>query len=129
MIDRERSRVPVIGINILLLLIICVLVLLAIHKRKRRQPTVGFTVTGKEDTTMINTASPAHLSIEDLPVPVQDSQPLSEVQRIQNCCDDHLDEATCPEGMDERTEEEEELHLPVAESGTLLEQEKSSTGS
>ena len=127
MIDSERSRVPVIGIIILLLLVFCVLEFLAIHKRNRRQPTVGF--TGKEDNTMISIASPAHLSIEDLPVSVQDSQPLPEVRRIQSCSDDHLDETTCPEGMDEHTEEEEELHLPVAESGTLLDQEKSSTGS
>ncbi|XP_071002854.1 uncharacterized protein [Oncorhynchus clarkii lewisi] len=125
MTDSERSRVPLIVIIILHLFIICVLGLMVIPKRNRRQPTVDFTVTGKED----NTASPAHLSIEDLPVPVQDSQPLPEVRRIQSCSDDHLDETTCPEGMDEHTEEEEELHLPVAESGTLLDQEKSSTGS
>ncbi|XP_064782805.1 uncharacterized protein LOC135507151 isoform X1 [Oncorhynchus masou masou] len=99
----ERSRVPLI---VIIIPIICVLGFLAIHKRNRRQPT----------------ASPAHLS-----VPVQDSQPLPEVPRIQSCCDDDLDETTCPEGMYERTEEE--LHLPVAESGTLLVQEKSSTGS
>ncbi|XP_038854812.1 fibroblast growth factor receptor 3 [Salvelinus namaycush] len=129
MIDSERSRVPVIGIPILLLSIICVLGLLAMHKRNRRQPTEDYTVTRTEDSTMINVASPPHLSIEELPVPVQDSQPLPEVRRIQSCCDDHLDETTCPEGMDERTEEEEELHLPVAESGTLLEQKKSNTGS
>ncbi|XP_014065326.2 fibroblast growth factor receptor 3 isoform X1 [Salmo salar] len=118
MIDSERCRVAVIGIIILLLSIICVL---GINKRNRRQPT--------EDNTMINIASPPHLSIEDLPVPVQDSQPLPEVQRIQSCCDDYLDETMCPEEMDECTEEEEELHLPVTESGTLLEQKKSNTGS
>ncbi|XP_055765944.1 uncharacterized protein LOC129841594 [Salvelinus fontinalis] len=129
MIDSERSRVPVIVIIILLLSIIFVLGLLAMYKGNRRQPTEDYTVTRTEDSAMINIASPPHLSIEELPVPVQDSQPLPGVRRIQSCCDDHLDEITCPEGMDERTEEEEELHLPVAERGTLLEQKKSNTGS
>lgn len=65
-----------------------------------------------------------HLSTEEtpLPVPVQESKPV--ITDSQKSSDDHPDEL--PVMSKERTEEED-LHLPVAESGTLLDQKKSNT--
>ncbi|XP_045075931.1 uncharacterized protein LOC121566626 [Coregonus clupeaformis] len=129
-----RSRLPLV-VCLVECLVICVLVVV-ICMCKQRPPTM--------DDTMV-TLEPPRLSTEEtpLPAPVQESEPVTTDRQMNS--DDHPDENMCPERVgrihedelpvmrmehtEEEEEEEEALHLPVTESGTLLEQKKSNTGS
>ncbi|XP_045067920.1 uncharacterized protein LOC121554560 isoform X1 [Coregonus clupeaformis] len=137
-----RSRLPLV-VCLVECLVICVLVVV-ICKSKQRPPTMDDTITGTEDNAMV-TLGPLRLSTEEtpLPAPVQESEPVTTDRQMNS--DDHPDENMCPERVgrihedelpvmrmehtEEEEEEEEALHLPVTESGTLLEQKKSNTGS